>query len=163
MAGTPTAIAGISTLGVVFGWAIDSSATTPPSSFEQIERINSIGGISLSTETIDASAMEDEISKYIAGRQDTGGTWEVGVNITTDTIAEINKMINAYKAKAANDVMWIDVYSPTMKKSFYVIVEPPLHIPLPEMNQNELMVVTLTLSIVDYYGDGTGVKPTLSE
>jgi len=162
MAGTPTAIAGISTLGVQLGWAIDSSATTPPSAFTRIERINSIGGISLSTETIDASAMEDEISKYIAGRQDTGGTWEVGVNLTTDTITEIKAMITAYKGKAANDVMWIDVYSPTMKKSFFVIVEPPLHIPLPEMNQNELMVVTLTFSIVDYIGDGTGVAPTIA-
>lgn len=63
------AVAGVSTLGIKLGWSIGS---TMPSSFTQLTRINAIGGISLETEQIDASALEDFVTRYIAGRQDTG-------------------------------------------------------------------------------------------
>ena len=64
--------AGLSTLGVKFGYAVETVADTKPSAFTWLERCNSIAGIALSTETIDASALEDYITKYIAGRQDSG-------------------------------------------------------------------------------------------
>lgn len=51
------AVPGIATLGIKFGWA--SAADTKPSSFTALSRINSIGAISLDTEEIDASALED--------------------------------------------------------------------------------------------------------
>lgn len=60
---------GVSTLGIKLGWNIGSSM---PSSFQVLTRINAIGGISLETEQIDASALEDYVTRYIAGRQDTG-------------------------------------------------------------------------------------------
>lgn len=63
--------AGLSTLGVMFCYGISTDGSAP-SSVTQLERCNSIGGISLDVEQIDASALEDEISKYVAGRQDTG-------------------------------------------------------------------------------------------
>ena len=50
------ATAGVSTLGIKLGWAVGSSM---PASFTQLTRINAIGGISLETEQIDASALED--------------------------------------------------------------------------------------------------------
>lgn len=46
------ATAGISTLGVKFGYGI-GTGSTKPSSFIFLERANSIGGISLDTEQID--------------------------------------------------------------------------------------------------------------
>ena len=54
---------------IKLGWNIGSSM---PSSFNVLTRINAIGGISLETEQIDASALEDYVTRYIAGRQDTG-------------------------------------------------------------------------------------------
>ena len=53
-----SAKAGISTLGVLFGYGVGKNGQKP-TSFKQLERVNSIGGISLSTEQIDASALED--------------------------------------------------------------------------------------------------------
>lgn len=47
---------GVSTLGILLGWNI---GTSMPSSFTKMTRINAIGGISLETEQIDASALED--------------------------------------------------------------------------------------------------------
>lgn len=60
-------IAGVSTLGVRLGYAAETVADTKPETFLQLERVNSIGGIELSTEQIDASAIEDEVSRYVAG------------------------------------------------------------------------------------------------
>lgn len=56
-------LAGISTLGITFGYAMETSVGTKPTSFKQLHRINSIGGISVENEKIDASAMEDMVSR----------------------------------------------------------------------------------------------------
>lgn len=66
-----TGAPGISTLGIKVGWA-SGNATTLPAAVTQLTRINEVGGISLETEQIDASALEDFVSKYVAGRADTG-------------------------------------------------------------------------------------------
>ena len=64
--------AGLSTLGVKFGYAVETTAGEKPAAFSWLERCNSIGGIELPTENIDASALEDFVTRYIAGRQDSG-------------------------------------------------------------------------------------------
>lgn len=65
-------ISGISTLGVVFAYGVETTSGTKPATFTQLPRCNSISGIELDTETIDSSALEDMQSRYVAGRQDTG-------------------------------------------------------------------------------------------
>lgn len=64
--------AGLSSLKIKFGYGVETTAGEKPASFKWLERCNNIGGIELPVETIDASALEDEVTKYIAGRQDTG-------------------------------------------------------------------------------------------
>lgn len=66
-------ISGISTLGVTLSYGVETTAGTKPSTFTQLPRVNSISGIELDTETIDASALEDYQERTIAGRQSTGG------------------------------------------------------------------------------------------
>ena len=62
------ALAGLSTLGIGLKYAVETTAgTAPTSGYVTLSRINSIGGISQDTEQIDASALEDTSSKYIAG------------------------------------------------------------------------------------------------
>lgn len=53
------AAAGISTLGITFGYGTETTAGTKPTSFKQLTRINAIGGINIEPEQIDASALED--------------------------------------------------------------------------------------------------------
>lgn len=60
--------AGLSSLGVQFCYGV-STGKSAPSTVTQLERCNSIGGIALETEQIDASALEDYVSRYIAGKQ----------------------------------------------------------------------------------------------
>ena len=47
------ALAGVSTIGIEFGYALETTAGTKPSAFTKLTRINSIGGIDLETEQID--------------------------------------------------------------------------------------------------------------
>ena len=75
------AAAGISTLGITFGYGKETTAGTKPTSFKQLTRINAIGGINIEPEQIDASALEDAITRYVKGRADTGGSFAVTVNL----------------------------------------------------------------------------------
>lgn len=74
------AVAGLSTLGITFGYGVETTAGTKPTSFKELSRINAIGGINVEAEQIDASALKDAITRYIQGRADTGGSFPVTVN-----------------------------------------------------------------------------------
>ena len=151
--------AGVSTLGIKLGYAAETTAGTKPTSFTWLERCNSIGGITLETEQIDASALEDEISRYISGRQDTGGTWSVTFNISDEVIEQLETMISAYTALTGGLKMWFEVWSPYLTKAFYVVAQPPKHIPMPEEAQNELQTVEMTFTIEEYKGTDTAIEP----
>ena len=96
------ALAGLSTLGITFGYGVETTAGTKPSAFSQLTRINSIGGISITPETIDASALEDYQERSISGRQSTGGDWSVTFNLTTETEAIIEAMLSAATTATAS-------------------------------------------------------------
>lgn len=151
--------AGVSSLNARFGYAAETTAGTKPTSFIWLERCNSIGGISLETEQIDASALEDGISRYISGRQDTGGTWAVTFNLTDEIIGQLETMISTYETLSGGARMWFEVWSPFLEKAFYVIAQPPKNIPMPEVSQNGLMTVEMTFTIEEYKGMDEAIKP----
>lgn len=155
------ALAGLSTLGITFGYGVETTASTKPSAFSQLTRINSIGGISITPETIDASALEDDVEQSVAGRASTGGTWEVVINYTPETATEWSNLISAYNTAHASQLqMWFEVIVPGMTDAFFVIAEPPQAIPMPELGQNSLLTVTMSLTIVEYKGTSTKVAFT---
>lgn len=157
-----SAEAGISTLGVKFGYGI-GTLDQKPTEFTQVERVNSIGGISLSTEQIDASALEDKVSKYVAGRQDTGGTWEVTYNLSDEVVTQLEAMISAYKTMTGDKKMWFEVWSPYMEKAFFVIAQVPETIGMPEVGQNALQTVTMTFTIEEYKGLDDAIEPSVAK
>ena len=153
-------IPGLSTLGVRFGYAAETTAGVKPTAYKWLERCNQISGIALETENIDASALEDYITRNIAGRQDTGGTWGVTFNMTDDVVTQLEAMISAYEtAKEDGKQMWFEVWHPDMDKGFFVVAEPPKFLPMPEFGQNELQTIELTFTIVEYKGQLDAVKP----
>ena len=156
------ALAGISTLDVHFYYGVETVVGEKPSTFVELHRINSIGGVSASTETIDASALEDKATKYIAGRSEVDGTLAVTVNITPETVTEWETLITAYEtAKKNGKAVWFETYSASLGgDAFFVVAEPPTIIPQPETNQNELWTVEMTLTVNDYKGMDTAVLPT---
>ena len=157
------AAAGISTLGITFGYGTETTAGTKPTSFKQLTRINALGGINIEPEQIDASALEDEITRYVKGRADTGGSFAVTVNFTSDTVKEWQDLITAYKALSGGKRMWFETIIPGIEKSFFVVAQPPEQIPQPEIGQNELLTIEMNLTIEEYKGMDASVEFTQGE
>lgn len=143
----------LTTLGVTFGYGIEETPGEKPTNFTQLKRCSSIGGISLETEQIDVSALEDYITQYAAGRQDTGGTWEVIFNMNKDVITAIKKLYeDSAAAKKSGKATWFEVIFPDLEDAFFVIAETGREIPLPEIGQNEVATIPVTLVISQYKG-----------
>lgn len=158
----PAAItdAGLTSLEVKLGYALETTAGTKPAAFTWLERCDNIGGVSLSTNQIDVSAIEDVVTRYKKGRQDTGGTWSVGFNVNDGVLTQLQTMIDAYKNRSDTAKrMWFEVYHPEMTKGFFVVAQPPEYIPTPETAQNEKWTVTLEFIIEEYKGADTAIEP----
>ena len=154
-------IMGIATLGVTFGYGVETTAGEKPSAFTQLHRINNIAGITVTPATIDASALEDYVTKTVAGRGDTGGTWPITVNFTPETEAEWAALITAYAtAKATGKNMWFETIIPGFTNAFFVVAQPPEVIPQPEVAQNGLLTVEFPLIIVEPKGSSAKVAFT---
>lgn len=157
-------IAGVSTVGAIVGYAIETTAGTKPTTFKMLHRVNATDEIAIDVETIDASALEDTVERTIAGRGTTGGTFGVTVNVTDETIAEWETLIEKYEtAKTSGKAMWYEEYFPALQKAFFTKVEPPTVIPKPAVEQNGLLTVTMTMTINEYVGPDTAIEPTDSE
>lgn len=146
------ALAGVSTLGITFGYGVETIAGTKPATFTELTRINALGGITVENQTIDASALVDTVTKNIAGRGDTGGNFTVTVNLTPETQSEWETLISTYQALTDSKQMWFETIVPGFSDAFFVVAQPPQAIPQPSMDQNALLTVEFTLTIVDYKG-----------
>lgn len=152
--------AGISTLGVKLSYGIEATAGVKPAEFNVLHRINSIGGISIEPETIDASALEDPVTRSVAGRGTSAGNFTIGVNVTNDTIAEWEQVIADYEEVMDDGLrVWWQVSSPSLEKAYYIAAQPPLEIPMPDIGQNELLVVEIPLTIDEFLGMQAKVEP----
>lgn len=153
-------ISGLSTLGVKLGYAVETQKGVKPSAFKWLERCNSIGGIEMPVEQIDASALEDLVTRYIPGRQDSGGEWSCSFNITPEVEARLSKMIEESSAgKLAELNTWFEVWSPSTNKAYFVKAQPPKVLPMPETGQNDLWTIDVTLSIDEYKGLDEAIEP----
>lgn len=151
-------IAGLSTLGITMGYGVETTAGTKPASFSALDRINSIGGITMDVEKIDASALEDTATKYVAGRADTGGDWSVTVNFTDETVQQWEDLIDAYNTAQASGLnLWFEICLPNQSDAFFVIAQPPQQLPMPEIGQNELLTIEISNTVVEYKGWDTKV------
>lgn len=154
------AVAGVSSLGVTFSYALETTAGTKPTSFTALSRINAIGGITIEPETIDASALEDKVERTVAGRATTGSKFTVTVNMTDATVTEWQTLITAYTGRGTGKRMWFQVSSPDLAKSFFIVAQPPQEIPMPDMSQNELLTFEVPLTIDEFKGFDTKVSTT---
>jgi hypothetical protein len=154
--------AGVSTNGVTFSYGIGGNSRdgAKPSDMTLLDRTNTIGGISITDEVIDASALEDLFTRNIKGRGDTGGSVPITVNVTDETIKEWKAVIAAHKGLTSSQGLWFQTIIPGLTDSFWFIAEPPSIIPQPEIAQNGLLTVEMNMTISDYVGDSTVVEPT---
>ena len=59
--------------------------------------------------------------------------------------------------------MWYEEYYPALQKAFFTKIEPPTIIPKPARDQNGLLTVDMSLTINEYVGPDTAIKPTETE
>ncbi len=145
-------IAGLSTLGIKVYQALseDGAKVTDASSYSQLTRINSIGEVGVTPETIDASALEDLTSRFVAGRGSVTDTLDITVNATNETIAE-------WEAIAGERVcIMIDV--PELSDAFFIVVQVPNKLPMPAFDQNALLTMTIGCTVNDFIGLDTKVE-----
>lgn len=153
-------MADLSTIGVKIGYAVATTNGAKPTSFTWLERCKSIGGISLSQETIDVTALEDYIMQYAEGRADTGGAWELTFGVNDDVVTSLETMLSeAATAKTAGKEIWWDVWFPGLKKSFYVIATPGTKIALPEIGGGAAAEFPISLTVNEYKGLDTAIEP----
>lgn len=145
-------LAGVSTLGITFGYGVETVAGTKPESFKQLHRINEIGEVTAESESIDASALEDVKTRRIRGRADTGDTLTVTVNWTPETYAEWKALVSEYDALTGGKRMWFETITPGFDEGDFVVAQPPTFLPSPSKGQNELLTVQIPLVIEEYVG-----------
>lgn len=110
--------------------------------------------------TYSASALEDYVTKYVAGRQDTGGDWTVTFNYTAEVVTQLKAMIAAYNtAKADGKKMWFEVWIPNSTDAFFLVAQPPQVLSMPEIAQNELLTIDLSFAVEEYKGESTAIEP----
>ena len=142
---------GISTLGVKVGYAQESTAgTRPTTGYTQLTRINSIGEISLDSEAIDASALEDYITRYVEGRANASETIEIVINRTNETITEWETLLSADSALTGGKATWLEIINPDLTKADFIRVGIPTKLPVPGRDQNGLETMTLNLVVKDW-------------
>lgn len=149
----------LTTIGVKLGYAVETEKGKKPTAFKWLKRCRNIGGIELSTEKIDVSALEDAIKQYAQGVADTGGDWALTFGLNDDVVAALTSLREeSVTAKEAGKATWFDVWFPGLSKSFYIIAEPGM-IPMPEVGQNSAAEIAINCTINEYKGIDTAVEP----
>lgn len=138
--------AGLSTLGIKVYQAetTGTKKVTDAASYSRLTRVNSIGEVTITPESIDASALEDLESQFVAGRSTVTDSLSVTVNATNETVGE-------WQAIAGKKVcIMIDV--PNLDDAFFVVVEVPSTLPMPSMDQNSLLTMTINCTVNKFIG-----------
>lgn len=147
--------AGLSTLGITFGYAVGSSK---PSSFTQLERIVSIGEMSIQNETIDVSCLEDLTSKFVRGRGSVTDSIPVVVNWTDEVEAQWDACLTAFNNRTTGQSMWFEIIVPGKTKAAFFKAQPPTALPIPTMDQNVSFQNTMNLTVEELVGWDTKVN-----
>jgi hypothetical protein len=144
--------AGLSTLGITLWAAVstDGAKVTEASSYSQLTRINAIGEMTLDPESIDASALEDFVTKNIAGRSTVADTYTITVNLTEDTIAEWKKLLG-------KKVCFMTLV-PGLAEAIFVIATVPTMLPASGLDQNSLLTVDINCVTNDFIGWDTAIE-----
>lgn len=149
----------LTTLGVKFGYAVESTAGTKPTAFIQIKNCKQIGGINLESDSIDTTPLEAKVRRYAKGLQDTGGTWPITFGLNDEFIAAWDALLTTSETgKAAGKATWFEVWIPDLTKAFYVTAEPGA-LPLPDIDVSAALEVQTSNVINDYKGLDAAIEP----
>ena len=117
----------LSTAGVTFGYAVESTkGTRPTTGYIIIPDVKEIPEMNPEPETIETTTLaETEFKTYIEGLKDLGGALSFLANYTTELEAAWTALVTAYKtAIAADKSVWFEVKHPKLEKSVFFTGQP---------------------------------------
>lgn len=118
-------MADLSTAGIKFAYAVETTAGTKPSAFTAIAGAKSIPEMNPEPSTLETTSLDATVWKtYIAGLKDTGGALGITFN-DNDTLQSAWEAFKAAydTAKASNLATWVEFYIPGKTKAFYMTVD----------------------------------------
>ena len=116
----------LSTAGILFGYGVETTAGTKPTSFTQIERAMSLPALNPQPESLDVTPLDaKEWKEYISGLKDTGGAVAIRFSLNDDLKTTWGAFVEAYNtAMASGKTTWAEFYIPGMKDAFFFACEP---------------------------------------
>lgn len=117
----------ISTAGVTFGYAVESTkGARPTTGYTLIPDIKEIPEMNPEPETIETTTLaQTEFKTYIEGLKDLGGALSFLANYTTELEGVWATLVEAYNtASAADKAVWFEVKHPKLTKSVFFTGQP---------------------------------------
>lgn len=118
-------MADLSTAGIKFAYAVETTAGTKPDAFTAITGAKSIPEMNPEPSTLETTSLDATVWKtYIAGLKDTGGALGITFNDNNTFQTSWESFKAAYDtAKASNLATWVEFYIPGKTKAFYMTVD----------------------------------------
>lgn len=150
----------LSTIGMIFGWGVETTKGKKPTEFKEIEECISVGGASMSVESIDVTCIKNTRKKYTKGLEDAGDSLPTTFNYSDTFLEQWGEMLTASKEAAKTGLAtWFTVYHPNRAKACFYIVEPGTP-GKPEVTVGGAYQVEVGNTLVDLPDDDVAVKPT---
>lgn len=150
----------LSTIGMIFGWGVETTKGVKPTTFKEIEECISVGGASVTVESIETTCIKNTRKKYTKGLEDAGDSLPVTFNYSDTFLDQWGEMLEASATAAQSGLAtWFTVYHPNRAKACFYIVEPgkPGN---PEVTVAGNYQIEVGNTLVDIPDDDIAVKPT---
>ena len=138
----------LSTAGVTFGYAVETSAgTRPTTGYTLIPDVKEVPEMNPEPETLETTVLsETEYKTYIEGLKDLGGALSFLANFTEELETAWSTLVAAYKsAKAESKSVWFEVKHPGLDKSVFFTGQPSA-MGLPAMGVNAVLETNLYIT-----------------
>jgi hypothetical protein len=138
----------LSTAGVTFGYAVETTkGTRPTTGYINIPDVKEVPEMNPEPETLETTTLaETEFKTYIEGLKDLGGALSFLANYTTELETVWSALVEAYKtAKAAGLSVWYEVKHPGLEKSVFFTGQPSA-MGLPAMSVNAVLETNLYIT-----------------
>lgn len=138
----------ISTAGVTFGYAVEATkGTRPTTGYTIIPDVKEIPEMNPEPETLETTDLsQTEFKTYIEGLKDLGGALSFLANYTTELETVWAELVTEYKAAAEEDKsVWFEVKHPKLEKSVFFTGQPSA-MGLPAMSVGNVLETNLYIT-----------------
>ena len=138
----------ISTAGVTFGYAVESTkGTRPTTGYTIIPDVKEIPEMNPEPETLETTTLaETEFKTYIEGLKDLGGALSFLANYTSELEEAWSELVSAYKTAIESEkATWFEIKHPKLDKSVFFTGQPSA-MGLPAMSVGSVLETNLYIT-----------------